>query len=181
MAKPSNPSPKKTRARGKERKTSSAATRQRNWKPIFLAELAKRGNVSDAAKVAKINRDTANEHRKSDPDFAEQWADALEQAADVLEREAFRRAHDGVLEPVFGRDDGPNAGTVEVGKILKYSDTLLIFLLKGARPEKYRDKHEIVGKGGGPVVTTVREVIVEMPSDRAAATSDEHGSDTLER
>lgn len=162
---PSKPSHKKTRARGKaQRKTSTAATRQRNWKPIFLAALAERGNVSDAAKAAKINRDTANEHRKRDQAFAAQWVEALEAAADVLEKEAWRRAHDGVLEPVFGRDAGPNAGTVEVGQVRKYSDTLLIFLLKGARPDKYREKHEIVGKGGGPIKTAR-----ELSDDELAA------------
>ena len=39
----------------------------------------------------------------------------------------------------------------EVGQIRKFSDTLLIFLLKGARPETYRERHEHTGKHGGPI------------------------------
>ena len=144
---PSNPSPKKAR------KTSTAATRQRNWKPIFLKALAKRGNVSEAAKAAKVNRDTANEHRKSDPAFAAGWEIALEDAADALEREAFRRAHDGVLKPVFG-SGGTGVGTVEVGRVREYSDTLLIFLLKGIRPAKYRDNFNVTGSVAVTQVTS---------------------------
>lgn len=164
MAKiPSKPSPKKTRAKTAARVTSTAATRRRDWKPLFLDALARRGNVSDAAKAAGIHRDTANEHRKSDAEFAARWKDALDQAADVLEREAFRRAVDGVLKPVFG-SGGTGVGTVEVGQERVYSDTLLIFLLKGARPEKYREKHEIVGQNGGPIKTAR-----ELSDDELAA------------
>lgn len=105
----------------------------------FLAELAKRGNVRDACKAARIARATPYRWREADPDFAAAWRDALDQAADVLEREAFRRAVTGVQEPVFG-SLGPGQGTGEVGAVRKYSDTLLIFLLKGARPEKYRER-----------------------------------------
>jgi hypothetical protein len=43
----------------------------------------------------------------------------------------------------------------KVGTVQKYSDTLLIFLMKGVRPEKYRERfgHEITGKDGGPIET----------------------------
>jgi hypothetical protein len=34
---------------------------------------------------------------------------------------------------------------------LEYSDTLLIFLLKGIRPEKYRERFEHSGPEGGPI------------------------------
>jgi hypothetical protein len=50
----------------------------------------------------------------------------------VLEAEAFRRAVVGI-EDMIG--SGDNA---EVVHFLRYSDTLLIFLLKARRPEKYR-------------------------------------------
>jgi hypothetical protein len=55
------------------------------------------------------------------------------EAADLLEDEAFRRAHQGIDKPVF-------QGKELVGVIREYSDTLLIFLLKGCRPDKYRDR-----------------------------------------
>ena len=34
---------------------------------------------------------------------------------------------------------------------LDYSDTLLIFLLKGLRPQKYRERYEHTGANGGPI------------------------------
>lgn len=73
--------------------------------------------------------------RKDDPDFAQDWADALDTAADVMEHEAFRRAVKGTIKPVYQN------GKL-VGSIKEYSDTLLIFLLKAARPEKYRERTE---------------------------------------
>ena len=70
----------------------------------------------------------------------------------MLEEEARRRAYVGFDEPVFG-SGGHGIGTVQVGVIRKYSDTLLIFLLKGIRPGKFREnhKHEHTGLNGGPI------------------------------
>ena len=50
------------------------------------------------------------------------------------------------------------------GVVRKYSDTLLIFLLKGQRPEKYRDRpsHAVGAPDDGPVTF---EVIVPVMSD----------------
>lgn len=102
-------------------------------KRAFLAAFAENGNVSLSATIAGIDRQTHYEWKRSDPDYAEAFTDAEGQAADRLEQEARRRAVDGVDEPVFYKGD-------EVGTIRKYSDTLLIFLMKGADPEKYKDR-----------------------------------------
>jgi hypothetical protein len=67
--------------------------------------------------------------------YAAEFADAHEHACDSLEVEARWRATDGVDEPVFYK--GEVCGTVR-----RYSDTQLIFLLKGAMPEKYKDRVE---------------------------------------
>lgn len=106
----------------------------------FLERLAETGNVSLAAQFAGLSKQTAYNHRHSDDEFARQWDDALDTATDLLEQEARRRAYEGVDEPVFYKGD-------EVGTIRKYSDTLLIFLLKGLRPEKYRDNATVVHEG----------------------------------
>ena len=69
-----------------------------------------------------------------------------------------RRAYLGVEKPVTV------AGKREV--IREYSDTLLIFLLKGARPQKYRDniRQEVTGANEAPLVPTkVQIVIVPTP------------------
>ncbi len=60
--------------------------------------------------------------------------------------EAVRRAVEGTEKPVYQQ------GRL-VGHVQEYSDTLLIFLLKGRRPEKYGEKlrQEISGPGGDAV------------------------------
>ena len=127
-------------------------------KRAFLAAYAECGNVTTAAELSKVRRSTVYLWRESDPAFVEAMAAAEEQAADLLEQEARRRAHAGVDEPVFYKGD-------ECGVVRRYSDTLLIFLLKGARPEKYRERisQEIGGPGGGPV-----EVIFKKPANDQA-------------
>jgi len=104
----------------------------RDWREPFLAELCKTGCVSAAAQKAKISRNSAYEQREANQEFAKAWDAALEVATDALEREARRRAAEGVLEPVFYQGE-------IVAKVKKYSDTLLIFLLKAHRPEKFRE------------------------------------------
>ena len=59
--------------------------------------------------------------------FAAAWADALEEAADRLEMEAFRRAVEGIGEDSYFRSD-------LVGSVTRYSNRLLMFLLKAQRP-----------------------------------------------
>lgn len=99
----------------------------------FLAAYAEVGNVTRAAELAKVPRSMHYEWMK-DPEYAEAFQAAEQQACDRLEQEARRRALEGVEEPVFHRGE-------QCGVVRKYSDTLLIFLLKGAMPEKYKDRH----------------------------------------
>lgn len=120
---------------------------RRDWTPAFLASLAETGNVTAAARAASIDRTTAYHRRDLDPAFAAAMAEALEVATDDLEGEARRRAKDGVEKPVF-------QGGEQVGTVREYSDTLLIFLLKAHRPEKYRERYDI--KHGGNVNVNIR-------------------------
>lgn len=115
------------------------------WVNAFLNVLRENGNVRLACEAARIERSTAYRLRDRDVLFAVEWDEAQELAADLLEEEARRRAHDGVDEPVYGRIGKDQDG--KIGVIRKYSDTLLIFLLKGARPEKYRERQEIKHSG----------------------------------
>ena len=66
----------------------------------FLGALADSGIVTIAAKIAGITRARAYQVRKHDSGFASAWEEAEEQAADALEAEAWRRAVDGVPEPL---------------------------------------------------------------------------------
>ena len=83
----------------------------------FLAAYSKCGNVTEASRVANVSRSRHYEWLKTQPNYAQAFSHAHEEAIDSLESTARDRAVAG-------------------------SDTLLIFLLKGARPEKYRDRFE---------------------------------------
>jgi len=109
--------------------------------------LAEGGNVTLAARAAGIERSTAYDRRNSNEAFAALWDDAMDQAGDLLEAEARRRAYEGWDEPVFGRLAGKDAGEGEIGVVRKYSDTLMHVLLKGAKPEKYRERTDVRHSG----------------------------------
>jgi hypothetical protein len=129
------PQPRKAGRDGGEWMKALKFTKTR--REAFLTALADTGIVSAAATVAGITRARAYQVRKQDPDFASAWEEAEEQAADALEVEAWRRAVDGVPEPMVsaGRvvrdDDGQPLA------IRRYSDNLLLALLKARRPERF--------------------------------------------
>lgn len=126
---------------------SNSRTSKRQRQRAFLKAYASAGNLAVAAQAADVDRSAVYRWQK-EPKFADQFEQAREEAADRLEAEALRRARSGVDEPVFYRG-------VQVGSVRKYSDTLLIFLLKAARPEKFRDRASVEhsGPGGGPITT----------------------------
>jgi hypothetical protein len=88
--------------------------------------------------------------------FAQAVAIAAEEAADVLEEEVRRRAIDGWEEPVFGTLGTPETVTDargnerevvrkytgQVGSVRKFSDLLLMFLMKKVNPQ-FRENHKV--------------------------------------
>jgi len=113
---------------------------------FFLEYLSETANVTESAKAAGISRRTVYFWREGDEDFAKAWDEAVELGTDALEDEAVRRGRDGVDEPVFYRGQ-------ECGSVRRYSDTLLIFMLKARRPGKFKDRlaAEHSGPEGGPI------------------------------
>ena len=105
-------------------------------KHAFLAALASSCSVTKACVVVNIARQTAYEWRAEDPAFAAAWEKAKQIGVEALEDEAMRRALDGVDKPVFHMGE-------QCGTIREYSDTLAMFLLKGAKPEKYRERAQV--------------------------------------
>ena len=102
-----------------------------NKQKDFLAAYAACGCIRYAARNAKRSR-SAHYKWMQDAAYAEAFAEAREEACEALESEARRRAVAGVRKPVYYQGD-------VVGMVREYSDTLLIFLMKAAMPEKYRD------------------------------------------
>jgi hypothetical protein len=138
MSKPA-PAPRKLKA--KERET-------------FLAGLAAGWSITHAAKLAGRERRRFYDLRGRDEAFAVAWDEAIESGTEALEDEARRRAVDGWEENVY--QQGELAGTVR-----RYSDGLLTFLLKGRRPEKYRDTAAV------QLGVNVRELHIAPDPDQA--------------
>lgn len=72
-----------------------------DWAGPFLSALAGGSTVSEAAACAGITSGAAYSRRQRDADFKAAWEAAMEDSVDILEREARRRAVDGVEEPVL--------------------------------------------------------------------------------
>lgn len=107
-------------------------------KRAFLQDFAKTGNVSESCTNVGIDRRaTVYDWQELDDQFAAGWREAELVATEVLETAARRRAVDGVTTttPIFHQGE-----VIYEVEETKYSDTLLIFLLKARAPEKYRER-----------------------------------------
>jgi hypothetical protein len=139
---------------------------KRPWMAAFLVAYRKTGNMTLSARAAGIDRDTVYVFCQRHPDhpFVEQMRQAKDEAMDLLEAEALRRARDGFEEPVFGnlgRDEhGHNMGTGVVGHVRRYSDGLLKLLLEAGRPDVYRPRTAIDVSG---------TIVTESQADRDLA------------
>lgn len=111
-------------------------------KRAFLEAIAyKAWTLEQAAEIAGCDRNSHYHWLKKDEEYRRAFELALEMRADRLEDLAYKRAAE-IDEP---------------------SDTLLIFLLKGAKPHKYKERvaQEITGKDGGEL-----KVVFVPPSDK---------------
>lgn len=121
----------------------------------FLAQFMELAAVSPACRKAKVPRRNIYLWLKTDPLFKEAFDEVVPIANAALEDEAVRRAYTGVIKPIY-------QGGKKVGSVKEYSDTLLIFLMKGRMPEKYKDRiaNEHTGKDGAPIITEVKHTVV---------------------
>jgi len=115
-------------------------------KRAYLVAVIATGSRTEAAEVAGISRGTPyGPVWRNDAVLQAALRQAEEASADLLEAEARRRAVQGVEEPVGWYKGKPG------GYVRKYSDVLLIFLLKGLRPDKYKDRMEFKGTWKGKI------------------------------
>ena len=150
-----------------QRKATSKATSKATPKKepdkhdVFLVALEECGNISEAAKKAKLSRGTLYRKYQSDKAFAAAWEESLAIGISALEDEAKRRAYRGWEEPVWHK--GEQCGTVR-----KFSDTLLIVLLKAHMPEKYREnlKMDLFGNIGNMSNEQLLLAIEQMEAKR---------------
>jgi hypothetical protein len=102
------------------------------WTETFLTAIAEGAHVRLAAARAKVHFTLPYKRRRFDAAFRAAWDEATELGTEALEHEAVRRAYHGVEEPVFYEG-------VQCGSVTKYSDKLLMVLLKARNPAKYRE------------------------------------------
>ena len=124
----------------------------------FFRAYEKHGTITHSAREAGIDPSYHYKWLEIDDTYPERFKEAHRRAVDSLEREARRRAIEGVEEPTGWYKGEPG------GFVKKYSDTLLIFLLKGALPDKYKDRHEHTGKDGGPIEVQSTVTIEQFPT-----------------
>lgn len=103
------------------------------WRPAFLASMAQHGNVTVSARAAGISRNAAYYAYNTDPEFASAWDAAYQEACDLIEAEALRRATRGTQKGIYYKGE-------RVDTEVEYSDTLMLAMLKGHKPDKYGDK-----------------------------------------
>jgi hypothetical protein len=127
--------------------------------------------VSRAAKLVGSSTARVYAMRHNDPAFRRGWDEAEEIAADRLEAEAWRRAVEGVDEPAVNagrlvRDEEGNAVMVR-----RYSDMLLLALLKAHRPAKFNTRLATgAATGGGAATFDVRAMLLAKLAQLAAQT-----------
>lgn len=105
-------------------------------KQTYIDTLRRTGMRAISAQAAGVSVATIIKHLKKDEQFAESCNESLESYRDTIEAEAYRRA-------VTGFEKGIYYQGVRMDTELQYSDALMQTLLKGNRPEKYRDRLDV--------------------------------------
>jgi hypothetical protein len=96
----------------------------------------------EIAETLDISVELIRRWRAADTEFDNAYEDAYERATDTIEKEAIRRARDGVLDYIVagGRIVMDPADATKPLMRRVYSDDLLKFVLKGRRRSVYGDQ-----------------------------------------
>lgn len=141
----------------------------------FLDEIERTGIVADALRAAGVAYTT---YRKwlEDELFAEAFEDAKASAADALEREARRRAIEGVRRTRYDKD-----GNL-IAEEQVYSDSLMALLLKANKPDKFaeRTKSEITSPDNAFKPTDPTQAAARLASILDAARQRKERGETLD-
>jgi hypothetical protein len=106
-------------------------------KGAFLAAYKETGLIAVAARIVGVARRTHYDWLENDPAYREAFELARMEAADNLMDEAVERAIHGIDEPIFYRGKPVLDKQGRPVSIKRYSDRLLIHLLKILKPHMY--------------------------------------------
>jgi predicted house-cleaning noncanonical NTP pyrophosphatase (MazG superfamily) len=128
---------------------------------VFLRENG--GIISHMAEAFNFSRSAIWELRRDDPAFDVRFTQAIRDGIDVLEDEAKHRALDGTEKPVFYQGE-------VCGYIREKSDFLMALILKAHRAI-YKDRQELSGPDGKPLVG----VVIYLPDNNRSVPEDKVG------
>lgn len=142
--------------------------RKDGWSPdkqrAFIEALADSGSVATAAQRVGMSESSAYRLRRS-PDaeaFDRAWSAAIDAASKKLLDAAFERALVGSEEPVFDRDGN------RVGRRLRHSDRLLMFLIRAYGPDRFREGAAAHAAAATPVAEALVHLHPAPPAAPAA-------------
>jgi len=139
--------------------------RHDGWSPdkqrAFVEALADSGSVATAARQVGMSESSAYRLRRSPGAEAvdRAWSAAIDAASKKLLDAAFERAIVGSEEPVFDREGN------RVGRRLRQSDRLLMFLIRAYGPDRFREG----GAAHAAAATPVAEALVHLHPEPPAA------------
>jgi hypothetical protein len=120
---------------------------------VFIEMYREFGSIGPARRLLGVRREIIEGWRK-DLRFKARMADAYEDAIDDIEVEAWRRGvagHDEMTTTIRPDYDHPGKTLTEVKSVRRFSDGLLQFMLRGSRPEKFKDRTEHSGDAAHPI------------------------------
>lgn len=142
--------------------------RKDGWSPdkqrAFIEVLADCGSVATAARAVGMSESTAYRLRRSPgaEAFDRAWSAAIDAASKKLLDAAFERALVGTDEPVFDRDGN------RVGRRLRQSDRLLMFLLRAYAPDRFGERAAAPASAATPVAEALVQLHPAPPAAPAA-------------
>lgn len=102
--------------------------------------------ISEISQQLGVPMSVIRRWRSEDHFFNVYYSDAETAYVDTIEKEAIRRAKYGILEPVVANGRvvmDPTTNDTQPLMSRKYSDPMLMFILKGKRREVYGDRQQI--------------------------------------
>lgn len=143
----------KPKRKAKAKRPNGRPTKYRGKFARYAAVMCKLGATD--AQIAEgfgVSVESVYRWRQKHPEFCQSIKLAKDEADDQIERSLFERAK-GYSHP--DTHVSVHAGKVKLTKLTKHyppETTAGIFWLKNRRPDQWRDRHELTGKGGAPLV-----------------------------
>jgi hypothetical protein len=124
--------------------------------PFMAWALAIRGKTNkEIAAGLRISTGTLFTWGKEHPEFLSSLKAGKDSADTKVESSLFMRAFGYEYEEVK-TEEGPDGTKItRTVKAVPPDTTAMIFWLKNRRPKEWRDKHELTGDAGGPLVVKV--------------------------